>query len=214
MTFDRLIPDARAFLSELEANNTRDWFTANKARYDAQLKQPAIALLEDMRPRITKMTGLDAGTKLFRAHRDVRFSKDKRPYNTHLHMMWPLLGEARQNPVFFFGIGLDYVTAGAGVMGLDKPVLADWRNLVDLDTDRILGVIAGLKAAGYALRPPELKRVPAPFDKDHPAGDLLRMKSVSASRDLGAQPNLVTALDRAFDDLWPLNKVLLQAAEA
>ena len=112
-----LITDARAFLTRLNRNNTRDWWQAHKAEYDTGLRDPALALLDKMAPQLARLAGHDITTKLFRPHRDVRFSKDKTPYQTHLHMMWQIESEARQNPVFFFGIGLDYVTAGAGIMG-------------------------------------------------------------------------------------------------
>lgn len=84
--FARLIPDARAFLTELSANNTRDWFTTRKSRYEADLKAPALALLEEGAQAIARITGQMPHTKLFRPHRDVRFSKDKTPYHTHLHL--------------------------------------------------------------------------------------------------------------------------------
>jgi uncharacterized protein (TIGR02453 family) len=151
---------------------------------------------------------------LFRPHRDVRFSKDKTPYTTHLHMMWAIETEARQNPVFFFGIGLDYVTVGAGMMGFDKAVLTDWRKFADLDTDRILGLLAELKGRGVGLRPPELKRVPPPFDKDHAGAELLRRKGLVAHVDLTEDAKLDSALPQAFQTLWPVNALLLQVAEA
>jgi len=181
-----LIDDARQFYTALDANNSRDWWLENKDTYDTKLKACALSLLDEMAPRIADISGAQVTTKLFRPHRDVRFSKDKTPYNTHLHMMWALESGARQDPVFFFGIGLDYVTAGAGIMGFDKPVLDDWRKFVDLDTDRILKICNALTSDGASFREPSLKRVPSPYDKDHKAADLLRMKGVVASKELGA----------------------------
>jgi len=212
--FSTLIPDARSFLAELGENNTRDWWQENRATYDAKLKAPAQALLETLSPELGQIADAPVKSKLFRPHRDVRFSKDKTPYNTHLHMMWQVDAGAPQNPVFFFGIGLDYITAGAGIMGFDKPVLINWRQMVDLDTDRIQGIIKGLTDKGYALREPDLKRVPPPYDKEHPAADLLRMKSVTGSRELDASAKLPDELLRSFRELWPLNALLISIAEA
>jgi uncharacterized protein (DUF2461 family) len=56
--FDTLIPDARGFLHDLAANNTRDWFHAHKADYDAKLRDPAEALLDEMAPRLGVLTGV------------------------------------------------------------------------------------------------------------------------------------------------------------
>lgn len=216
MTTDRsLIPEARAFYARLDANNTRDWWQANRAPYDEVLKPGALALLDRMVAPLADLTGEPITTKLFRPNRDVRFSKDKRPYNTHLHMMWQIESDARQSPVFFFGIGMDYVTAGAGIMAFDKPVLEDWRKWVDLDTARIAGIIADAGAKGFARHPPDLARVPPAYDKDHPGADLLRHKGLVVS---GALPpdtkDLPAALTKAFRDLWPVNALLLQVAES
>ncbi len=212
--FDNLIGDARSFLSALAQNNTRDWWQENKATYDAKLKAPSLALLDAMAPKIAALSDLEVTGKLFRPHRDVRFSKDKTPYNTHLHMMWTLATGARQDMVFFFGVGLDYVSAGAGTMGFEKDVLSDWRKFVDLDTDRMMAIVADVEAKGGRLREPALKRVPSPYDKDHRAERLLRMKGVVASKEISETGPLEPALLSAFEDLWPLNALLISVAEA
>lgn len=212
--YGSLITDGAGFYNELAANNTKAWWQDNKATYDTKLKAPALALLEDLSDPLQALTGLAVKPKLFRPHRDVRFSKDKTPYNTHLHMMWGLTSDAPQSPVFFFGIGRDYVTTGAGIMGFDKPVLTNWRKMVDLDTDRILGITNDVMAQGFGLREPALKRVPPPYDKDHPAAELLRMKGVVASREATGSAPLTQQIMTAFTAAWPLNELLISIAEA
>jgi uncharacterized protein (TIGR02453 family) len=212
--FDPMIANAQAFLLDLNANNTRDWWQEHKAIYDAKLKTPAIGLMDALCAPLQRLTGVSVVPKLFRPHRDVRFSKNKTPYNTHLHMMWQVASEAPQNPVFFFGIGLDYVTTGAGMMEFDKPVLNNWRKMVDLDTDRISGIVTGIETQGFSLREPALKRVPSPFEADHPAARLLRMKGVVASRELTGNGTLQKRLEDGFTALWPLNNLLISIAEA
>lgn len=212
--FATLTTDARAFFKALNLQNTRDWWLENKANYDEKLKAPALVLLDQLTPELEKLTGEKITTKLFRPHRDVRFSKDKTPYNTHLHMMWQLQSTAPQNPVFFFGVGLDYITAGAGIMGFDKSVLVNWRKMVDLDTDRILRIVSDVQGEGFALREPALKRVPQPFPADHRAALLLRMKGCVASTELSPGTQLPDQLMQAFRNVWPLNALLLSIAEA
>lgn len=209
-----LVEDARGFYGALAENNNRDWWLENKAIYDSKLKAAALSILEELQPYLAELSDMEVATKLFRPHRDVRFSKDKTPYQTHLHMMWHLKGEGPQSPVFFFGIGLDYVTAGAGMMGFDKSVLLDWRKFVDLDTDRVMGIVDTLRSDGAIFREPELKRVPSPFDKEHRAADLLRMKGVVAHYPIAEDADLVTSLKSAFERLWPLNALLLQVTES
>ena len=212
--FATLRSDATQFFDALSVNNNRDWWQENKATYDAKLKAPARALLDQLVDPLAALADAPVTTKLFRPHRDVRFSKDKTPYNTHLHMMWQIAGDAPQNPVFFFGIGRDYVTAGVGIMGFDKPVLMNWRKMLDLDTDRMLQIVKGVTDAGFVLREPALKRVPSPYDKDHPAGELLRMKGVVASRELESGDDLPAQLLKTYEAAWPLNALLISIAEA
>lgn len=169
---------------------------------------PAMALLDTIGADLERAIGAPPTPKLFRPQRDVRFSNDKTPYHLHLHMLWstPPVG-------WFLGIGRDYVSVGAGVMGFDKDALTDWRAAVDSPKGaELAGIIADLQASGARLDEPDLKRVPAPYDKDHPQGDLLRRKSVTVWFDLSDkdvfQQGLVKATMGAFDRLVPLQMAL------
>ena len=105
----------------------------------------------------------------------------KTPYHLHLHMLWAVNGMgADVRPAYFFGISPDYVTAGAGVMGFDKVGLARFRDSVDAEPDAWLSEISALEAQHFDFRQPELKRVPAPYPKEHPAEELLRRKALAA----------------------------------
>ena len=187
-----LIPDTRAFLADLAQSNTRDWWQAHKQDYDSRLRDPARALLDDLAPRLGARS-----TKLFRPHRDVRFSKDKTPYHTHLHMMW----SAGDGPAWLFGISPGYIRLGVGMMAFDKGTLTAWRAHVDAEGPALAADLAALTDRGYTLDPPELKRVPAPYDKGHPQGDLLRRKSLTVWRDLPADAPLPGALLDGFAEL-------------
>lgn len=87
MTFSGFAPSDLAWLSALAAHNERDWFTAHRAPYDAGLK-PALEALIEATTEACAARGLPLGGEarrsVFRIHRDVRFSKDKRPYKTHV----------------------------------------------------------------------------------------------------------------------------------
>ena len=207
--FATLIPDARSFLTELNQNNTRDWFTAHKDRYNATLKRPAILLLDRLSAQLQHKTALPVGTKLFRPHRDVRFSKDKTPYTTHLHMLWQV-GPGG----LFFGISPEYVRLGGGIMAMTRDQLDRWRAAMADDSHgaEFHQLCAPLADQGYATEHPELKRVPAPYPKDHPRENLLRRKSMTFWRDLPANewPLSSTALDRGFDQLLPIVERLNQ----
>jgi uncharacterized protein (TIGR02453 family) len=204
--FADLIPDARAFLTRLAQNNNRDWFTAHKEEYEATLKRPALLLLDQLAAQLNAKGEQTVTTKLFRPHRDVRFSKDKTPYNTHLHMLWQV-GKA----ALFFGVAPGYVSFGGGVMAFDKEQLTAWR--AALDSDRggdIADLSLQLATKGYTPDAPELKRVPAPYDKDHPRAGLLRHKSFKFWRQLPEQDQAtpLTALQSGAEDLAPLLRLL------
>ena len=206
---DSLIKDAQSFLRKLEKNNRRPWWEENKATYVEKLKEPALALLENLSPKLQELAGDPVKTKLFRPHRDVRFSKDKTPYTTHLHMMWQIEAGGRANPAFFFGINTTRAFVGAGMMGFDKDLLEDWRKMVDLDGDRIGSLVAGLQSEGFThWQEPELKRVPKPWTADHPLADLLRRKSLVMSAPLPPDRPLKDALITIFARATPLNKML------
>ena len=150
-------------------------------------------------------------SKLFRIHRDIRFSKDKTPYNTHLHMMWRPSG-SETAPVFFFGSSPDYLSVGAGVAGLSGPRLARYRSAVDRDGDAIVDALEtaheGVGATLTDWGAPPLKRVPKPYDPDHPHGELLKRKSLTVGcelpddwRDRGLVPS-VNACARGLLPVW------------
>lgn len=179
--YETLVPDARAFLGALRENNSRDWFKTRKSEYVARLREPAKALLAETAPMLEKLVGRPMETKLFRIERDVRFSKDKTPYNAHLHMLWRE-ADREAGPGWFLGIGLDYLRAGWGWMAWTPAQAAAWRSAVDGPDGAAIG--AAIRASGMETPAPELKRVPAPFAADHPLSAHLRRKSLALWSDL------------------------------
>src|SRR5262249_17068758 len=83
-------PRLFAFLRELKANNSREWFQANKARYVEDVQQPMLRFIADFAAPLARISrNLEAdprpvGGSMFRIHRDTRFARDKSPYKTHL----------------------------------------------------------------------------------------------------------------------------------
>ena len=88
--FQGFPPQTLQFLAELAANNDRDWFNRNKARYEALVLQPSLSFIEAMAPLLAgfaprfKADPRRAGGSLMRVYRDTRFSRDKRPYKTNI----------------------------------------------------------------------------------------------------------------------------------
>ena len=212
--FAEMITRANAFFTDLRANNTRDYFEAHKATYNAEIKKPAELFADLFAEDLARLTGAAYKPKVFRIHRDVRFSKDKTPYNTHLHLLWSNPSQT-VTPSWFFGASPDYVLLGMGVMGLEKDSLATFRAMVDRRGDDLTDAMeTAAEALGARLSdwgPEPLKRVPKPFDQDHPHGDLLRRKSFAITADLASgwqDDGLLKTLGMMAPHLMPIWQIL------
>ena len=94
IAFDGFADAKKRFFHDLDAHQSRDWFLAHKADYEALWARPLAALLGELKPRIEKLyKGFPLrDPKVFRLHRDVRFSLDKSPYKTHASGLLALRG--------------------------------------------------------------------------------------------------------------------------
>ncbi len=203
-------PDTVAFLRELKANNNREWFTANKSRYELMVKQPAADFCDHVTLALERLTGMPHGSKLFRVHRDVRFSKDKTPYKAYLHMLFQPLDTASA-PKWFFGLEPDKLVLGAGIFAFEKTALLTYRQRVAGTAGKALvKQIDKMRKAGMRIREPELKRIPSGFDAELPQAELLRHKGLTAWADLpggpaaATKPDIVAASLAGFKQLQPL----------
>lgn len=206
-------PETLSFLSGLRANNNRDWFTANKAVYERAMKRPAEAFAPVLAERLTALAGQPMRGKIFRIYRDVRFSKDKSPYNAHLHIGFMPPGEGRHRAGYYFGLDADGLALGGGTVELSGPDLDAFRSAMadDRTGGALARLVADLRAQGFRIDDGELKRVPAPYPADHPRGELLRHKSLSAWKDVKdpaaiTGPSVVETCMAAFEAMAPLNR--------
>ena len=115
-------PQLFSFLEDLRENNDREWFAANKHRYEEHLLEPAMAFIDEFARRLQKISphfradARPSGGSLFRIYRDTRFSKDKTPYKTNagLHFRHERAKDSHA-PGFYLHIGPDEVFAGGGI---------------------------------------------------------------------------------------------------
>lgn len=179
--FAEMIPRATAFFERLGANNTRAFYEEHKDYYRDEIRKPAELMAGLFAEDLAHATGKPHAPKVFRIHRDVRFSRDKTPYNTHLHILWARPG-ANTAPAWFFGASPVYLTFGMGVTGLEKESLARYRRMIDRHGDDLADALAeAAETAGATLSEwgsAPLKRVPKPYDPDHPHAGLLKRKSL------------------------------------
>jgi uncharacterized protein (TIGR02453 family) len=164
-------PAALEFLRELEANNDRGWFRANRARYDAFLVEPARALAQRL---------ADLGQPhFFRPYNDTRFHL-RPPIKEQLGVAIGYGGGGG----YYFELSLDGLFVGAGLYQPAADQLERFRAAVD-DARRAAEferAVAAAGAAGLALAAPALKRAPRGFAPDHPRIDRLRLRQLTVSR--------------------------------
>ena len=181
--FDR---SAMGFWHELAVEMNKDWFTANKERYETLWVQPMTALMRDVAAKLAtpyKAIGL-AEPKVMRIHRDVRFSKDPSPYKTHIGAVISVAGKGMAqggNAAMYLHLGLEEEFAGVGCYMFDAAKLAKWRKQVaGKNGAELAKIVAGLRGKGYEVGGhDDLKKVPKPYDAEHPRAELLRMKGIT-----------------------------------
>jgi uncharacterized protein (TIGR02453 family) len=212
-------PEAVEFLVELAQNNDRAWFQPRKAEYEALLKRPlealCAALAEEFARRALPLRA-DPARSPFRIYRDVRFSKDKSPYKTHLgaDFPWDEGGAERRGPGAYFHLAPGEIYAGGGMWHPEPPTLAAWRRLVDSDPARVHGAVddRAFVARFGGVTGETLTRVPQGFAKDHPEAELLRHKDVTFGRrlsdDEAFSPDLPAILAETWADAVPVMRLL------
>lgn len=167
------------FLKDLAANNHREWFQANKDRYDAALdnmKQFARAVENALGE-----TDLLESATLFRIYRDVRFSKDKSPYKNNFGLSLSRATK-RLRGGYYIQIEPGGSFVGGGFWQPNKEDLKRIRDEFAIDEQPIREIMAdpAFRKHFGTLQGEELKTAPQGFDKNHPALDLLRKKSFVA----------------------------------
>jgi uncharacterized protein (TIGR02453 family) len=200
VSFDGFPKEGLKFLAQLEKNNNREWFAANRAGYDDGLLEPGMEFVMAIGPKLRKIApDIHAEAKvngsIFRIHRDTRFSKDKTPYKTHFDM-WFWQGASKNNPGLWMRLAPKEMVVGAGAHYFDKPVLARYREAVDDDArgKAVQKAIARVRAAGpYEIWGSHYKRVPSPYPQDHPRAELLKHAGLYAGITLNLPPEVHTS---------------------
>lgn len=177
-------PELFRFLRGLRRNNDREWFQKNKDRYLEHVRDPLLAFIADFGPRLRKINPhfvadpRPVGGSMFRIHRDVRFSKDKRPYKTSATAQFRY-GEGKDVhvPCFYLHLGADQCYAGAGLWRPDAPTLAAIREAIVENPREWKKASMGKKIRErFTPGGESLQRPPRGFDPDHPFIEDLKRK--------------------------------------
>ena len=188
----KLSPSLFEFLKDLRAHNDREWFKANKPRYEAEVRGPALAFVAAFGPHLSKISKQfvadprPVGGSMFRIHRDTRFSKDKSPYKTHVGLHFRHAGAKDAHaPGFYLHLDPAGCFAGAGIWHPDGETLRAIRDTIVADPAAYKRVLRNKAfARDWRLSGDSLKRPPRGYDADHPLVDELKRKDFIAVADL------------------------------
>jgi uncharacterized protein (TIGR02453 family) len=220
-------PAALTFLRSLARHNDREWFQPRKEQFEAELRQPMLALIRkitdamaDFAPAFVR----PAEKCIFRIYRDTRFSGDKRPYKTHVAAWWVHQGlEKTSGAGYYFHVAANEMIIAAGAYMPEKEQLAEIRHwLLDNHEDfRKLLKRPAVRRAFEEFEGNALTRPPKGFPCDHPAMDLVRCRQWGLACTLPAKAalnkNLAATVVRYFRIAAPivdaLNTPIVAAAQ-
>jgi uncharacterized protein (TIGR02453 family) len=169
-------PDAFRFYAELERDNSRPWFQANRDRYERHVRGPMEALLDLL------ADGFGDDGKVYRPHRDVRFSADQRPYKEHCGAV--ISRRYAAAPVRYVQIDADGLAVAVGYPAMSRDQLRRFRGAVDdVASGRALAdAVARVRDGGFEVTGSELVRAPRGMASDHPRVELLRHRALMVRR--------------------------------
>jgi uncharacterized protein (TIGR02453 family) len=180
-------PELFAFLRELKANNQREWFNANKGRYENDVKEPALAFVEDLGYRLPAFAPHLVADKrsMFRIYRDTRFAKDKSPYKTHVGIYFRHARSAEADTAgLYLHLDPDHAFLGAGIWHPGSPALKRIRDALIARPDEWRDAVAAVEPLWEQARGETLKRPLTGYSGDHPLIEDLKRKSFAITSPL------------------------------
>jgi uncharacterized protein (TIGR02453 family) len=166
MAFNGFPSDLFDFYAGLEADNSKSYWDSHKQTYETAVKAPIQALAEELETRIGPV-------HVFRPYRDLRFSKDKRPYQEHAS----LSAEDGKGGGIYVSVSASGLHLGGGYWRPAKDQVERWRQAVDDEGAgaELESLLARLGEQGFHMGyEPTLKKVPKGYRQDHPREELMR----------------------------------------
>ncbi len=179
------------FLSDLKKNNVKEWFDANRKRYEAA-KEDIYGTVEELIKAIgafdEDIASLQVKDCTFRINRDIRFAKDKTPYKTNIAGYFSKGGKKSDYAGYYLHIEPGQTFAAAGCWWPETKQLAAIRQEIDYNFDEWKKIISAKKfkstfAEGVSKKD-TLQRAPKGYDEENPAIEFIKMKSFVVYRQL------------------------------
>ena len=218
-------PELFDFLRDLAANNNRDWFAANKERYERDVREPMLQLISDFGEplrSISRQFVADprrSGGSLFRIYRDTRFSKNKTPYKTNVAAQFRHReGKNAHAPGFYLSLAPGEIYGGTGIWHPDAPSLRKIRDAIVERPRAWKATISGQAFRDtFELGGESLKRAPKGFDPEHPLIEHLRRKDFIATvrfdEAAALQPDFLERFAEACRVAAPMTRFLTKALD-
>jgi uncharacterized protein (TIGR02453 family) len=209
-----LRPEALTFLRNLAKHNDREWFNPRKAVFEAELKEPMLAIVRKVTEAMTTFAPAfvrPAEKSLFRIYRDTRFSNNKLPYKTHVAAWWSHQGMGKTSGAgYYFQVSAKEVIVAAGAYMPEKDQLAAVRHWL-LDNHKQFRALLKKPAIRRAFEEFEgnaLTRPPKGFPCEHPGLDLIQCRQWGLAATLpvaeALRPTFAALLVRYFKLAAPI----------
>ncbi|MDD4910991.1 MAG: DUF2461 domain-containing protein [Sideroxydans sp.] len=214
-----------AFLTALEANNDREWFTAHQQEYEDCVRTPALDFISDMSnemPAISRhflAQPKKVGGSLMRVYRDTRFSKDKTPYKTNIGIQFRHeIGKDIHAPGYYLHIAPSGCFIGAGLWHPDADTLFKIREaLVQKSESWLAARDDTTLLKHFHLDGDSLTNAPRGFAKDHPLVEDLKRKDficlATLSESSVTSKNLRTQVVERFRETAPFMRFMCKALD-
>jgi uncharacterized protein (TIGR02453 family) len=196
-------PEALTFLRNLKRHNDRAWFQPRKAQFEAELREPMLAVVRKITDAMVDFAPnhvRPAEKSIFRIYRDTRFSSDKRPYKTHVAAWWSHQGfEKTSGAGYYVHVSAKEVIIAAGSYMPDKDQLAAIRHWLLENHAEFRKLLRGPKVRKHftEFEGNALTRPPKGFPSEHPGMDLIRCRQWGLAAELPAK----AALKKDFADV-------------
>ena len=181
-------PQTLKFLSQLKKNNNKPWFDAHRAQYEAariDFTNFIQLVIDALQKTDTTITGITAKDSQFRINRDIRFSKDKRPYKENFGAFIARGGKKSIYAGYYFHLAPGNSFAGGGLWQPEPANLKKVRQEIDYNWEEFQSIVKNKnfkKTFGdlYKGEDMSLKRMPKGYEEEHPARDYLKLQSLIA----------------------------------
>jgi uncharacterized protein (TIGR02453 family) len=211
------------FFEDLKKNNSTEWFNENRKTYETEVKKPFAAFVDELIFRINKSdpeVRIKASDAITRINKDIRFSKDKTPYNTHVSAIISKYGrKSKEYPGIYLQLGADKISVYGGAYILEKENLYKIRKYIaenPKEFDKTINLadfkkkFGGIQGEKNKVLPPEFKTL---VEKQ----PLIANKSFFFMTELSKKEILSPSLAETLMDLYksarPVNNILIKAME-